>query len=141
MRVLTEASGQSRRWYLTSQPKQEGTKPKKAAWGYARRKWCSESGCEVDQGHSKKGLALGLRIDRRDPIRRVAYCGSRILRICVSIAMNSLAFRISLLPRCFDFQFTGVQDVSTAEPSRCQMLLMIMFDIDCWTSFLTRSIH
>jgi hypothetical protein len=105
MRVLAEASGQSRRWYLTSQPKQEGTKPKKAAWGYARRKWCSESGCEVDQGHSKKGLALGLRIDRRDPIRRVAYCGSRILRICVSIAMNSLAFRVSLLPRCFDFQF------------------------------------
>jgi hypothetical protein len=126
MRVLTEASGQSRRRYLTSQPKQEGTKPKTAVWGCARRKWCSESGCEVDQGHSEKGLALGIRVDRRDPIRRVAYCGSRILRICVSVAMNSLAFGVP----CFDFQFTEVQDVPTAEPSRCEILLIIMFDID-----------
>lgn len=65
LRVLTEASGQSWQRYLTSQPKQKRTKPERAVWGSNRRKWCSESGCEVDRGHSEKGLALGVMADLR----------------------------------------------------------------------------
>lgn len=71
LRGLTEASGQSSQRYLASQPKEERTNLKGLSGDVT-----GESGApRVDRGHSEKGLALSVRADLSDPIRRVAYCG------------------------------------------------------------------